>query len=238
MALAACAGFLFGSEGTSWDLVRLGEESNIPTWYSSGQLLLIALLLVPLAVRDVRLRAPRSWFFVLIPAFFALLSLDEAAMLHERLGDWVQAEAHVGEGLRTGPWMFVYGPLVGALLLAVVHAARPYLRERRGVLRLLGVGVVAFGVAAVGFEFAGNFVPEGSLAQKGLGFLEEVGEMAAATVLMWGALEVVRLEGVKVMLGTSRRPEWNGLPPHRRRAAPTNGVAVAGAAARPEVVSS
>jgi hypothetical protein len=235
MALAAGAGFVFGSHGGLWDLVRLGEESNVPTWYSSSQLLLIALLLAPLAVRDVRLRAPRTWPLVLVPAFFALLSLDEAAMLHERLGDWARQEAHVGEGLRTGPWMFVYGPLIGALLLAAFHAGWPYLRGRRRALRLLGVGVVAFGVVAVGFEFAGNFVAEGSLAQKGLGFLEEIGEMAAATLLAWGALEVVRLEGVAVSLGAPGRPEQGARPRAPRGAAYSDGVA--GAPAPPGAVA-
>ncbi|VAV92409.1 hypothetical protein MNBD_ACTINO02-1444, partial [hydrothermal vent metagenome] len=41
MAVLALAGFVSGAD---WQLVQLGEENNIPTWFSSVQLFAIALV--------------------------------------------------------------------------------------------------------------------------------------------------------------------------------------------------
>lgn len=195
MAALAVAAFLFGG-AKGWPFVDLGAESNLPAWFSSSQLLVVALGLGLLAARDVRLRRPQTWPVLLGPAFFLLLSLDEAAMLHERLGDWLEADTGAGAGLRTGPWMFVYAPLAGLALLATLRAYRPYWRGRRLLIGLALAGLAVYGFSAVGLEFAANFVAAGSMAQKGLGFFEEIGEMVGMTTLVWAVAVLLRNEGV------------------------------------------
>jgi hypothetical protein len=209
MLALAVAGFVVSAAAGEprWGLVRLGDESNLPTWFSSAQLLLVALGLGLLAARDVRRPLLRTAPLLLGPAFFLLLSLDEVAMLHERLGDWVKAETGAGDGLRTGPWMFVYAPLALLMLGAALRAYRPYWRGRRGVIILALAGVALYGAAAVGLEFAANFVVEGSLAQKGLGFAEEIGEMVGATTLLWAVAVLLRWEGVRIEPGIRRAPD-------------------------------
>ncbi|HLT47995.1 MAG TPA: hypothetical protein VK002_12250 [Rubricoccaceae bacterium] len=197
VAALAVIGFLVAGAGGA-DFVAVGEESNLPTWYTSSQLLLVALGLGLLAARDIRRDSLRTWPLLLGPAFFLLLSLDEAAMLHERLGDWFMAETSAGEGLRTGPWMFVYAPLAALVFGAAVRAYWPYWRGRRLLVGLVLAGVVVYGASAVGLEFVANFVGEGSLAQKGLGFAEELGEMVGVTTLLWGVAVLLRWEGVRV----------------------------------------
>lgn len=111
---AAFASFLFG-----WDfaLLKVGEENNIPTWFSASQLFVIGLVLAIIPYRDLSARRPKTYMLVVPAAFFFFLSLDEIAMIHERLGVWLQ-EYSVGVGLRTTPWMVIFVPLVGIAVIA------------------------------------------------------------------------------------------------------------------------
>ena len=203
IALAAGIAFLVGAE---WDLLKVGEESNLPTWYSSIQLFTIGLVLATIALRDIVPDRLETWPLMLVPLLFFLLSLDEVAMLHERIGNLIQAETGLGAGWRTGPWMFFFLPVVGLLALAAAFQFWPYLRGRRRAMTLFGVGMAVLVAAAVGLEFTANFVGEGSLAHKGLGFAEEYGEMVAATLMLWGAIVVVQAEGIRLELGKRRSP--------------------------------
>ena len=175
--------------GFHWQLFKVGEESNVPTWYSSVQLFTIALVFAPLVIRDGGVR-PLLWS---VPGLFLLLSLDEVAMLHERLGRWLAAVG-VGEGVRTGPWFFAWVPIVGIVALVALAAIHPYLRSRPRVAGLLLAAAAIYGGSAVGLEVVANLVPPGSLAEKGLGFAEEYGEMLGATLFLWAAVEVHRAE--------------------------------------------
>lgn len=202
IAVAAVGAFVVGGE---WDLLKVGEESNLPTWFSSIQLFVIGLVLATIALRDIERHRPETWTLAAVPLLFVLLSLDEVAMFHERIGNLIQAETGLGSGWRTGPWMFFFLPLIGLLAVVAAWQFWPYLRGRREAIRLFGVGLAALVFAAVGLEFTANFVAEGSLAHKGLGFAEEYGEMVAATLMLWGALVVVRSEGIRLESGTPRR---------------------------------
>ncbi len=122
-------------------------------------------------------------------------------MLHERLGDWLQAEAGVGEGLRTGPWVLVFVPLIGVLTAVAAVTFWPYLRDRRRAIGLIAAGFLIYGLAAVGIELAANLATEGSSIHKLLGFAEEIGEMVCANVILWAVILVVQAEGINVELG-------------------------------------
>lgn len=197
ITLAALLSFLLGAD---WYLLKLGEENNIPTWYSSSQLLLVALALSALAIRDTRATPFRSLALIAAPALFFVLSLDETAMIHERIGVWLQTVG-VGTDLRTTSWMFVFAPLVAVLGLISAWACWPYVRGRSKTLLLLAAGVALYGASAVGLEFVANFVGEGSLWQKGLGFAEEYGEMLAVTLLLWGCLDILRSQSIRIDFG-------------------------------------
>lgn len=201
IAALALTGFVLGWEST---FLKVGEESNLPTWYSTIQLALIALVLGLIVTRDLRVGNPSTWPLVLPPGLFALLSLDEAAMVHERLGDWLLATWGMGEGLRTGPWMFFYAPFIGILVLATARTLWPYIQGRWYVLVLLVLGLCWLGVSAVGLEVLANMTQEHSLAQKGLGFFEEIGELIGATLLLWGSVVLLDHEGIHLEWGTMR----------------------------------
>lgn len=194
-----------GVEGI--DFVRLGVEANLPSWYSASQLLLVAVAFGLAAGRAVQER--RAWLALAPAAFFVLLSLDEGAQLHERLGWWAEATFGVGSGLITGPWMFVAVPLYGVLALSVFRAVWPLVRGRTEVLALGTVGCALFVVAAAGIEGLGNLTaPDAFMVRRVLGVFEEVGEMIAATTLLWAGWALCRAEGVRIAFG----PEPGATP--------------------------
>lgn len=200
VALLALVSFAVDGD---WILLKVGEESNIPTWFSSVQLFMVAVVLLPIVLRDSERRKPSTWGLALVPGLFLFLSLDEAATIHERLGDWLQGESGIGSGLRSGPDMLVFVPLVAALVLVAGKVFWPYVRDRRRALGLIVAGFVLFGASAVGLEMVSNFVTDGSLIQKVLGFAEEVGEMIAVNLILWAALLIVQDEGIRLDLGRS-----------------------------------
>ena len=66
-------------------LFNVARENNIPTWYSSFQLLLCSILLATIAAFTVRRGHRYASHWAVLSAVFLLLSLDEVASLHERL---------------------------------------------------------------------------------------------------------------------------------------------------------
>ncbi|MEO0559710.1 MAG: hypothetical protein AAF170_16175 [Bacteroidota bacterium] len=185
------------------DLFRLGAESNLPTWYSTSQLLLIALVLGALAWRDVDPRNRRTWVLALPTLLFVLLSMDEGAMLHERLGFSLERAAGAEVGLRATPWMLLGVPLYAALAVASFKAAKRYLTDRPDVVRLLWIGGGLFAASAVGLELIGDtLLTHNAMGQRVIGVFEEVGEMAAATTLLWAALRLARWEGLGIQFNT------------------------------------
>lgn len=203
LVMAALAFFGF-AVNPDWDLLKVGEENNIPTWFSSVQLFTIGAVLSSIVVRDAFWGKVSTWSLAVVPGLFILLSLDEVAMIHERLGDWLKGSADVGTGLRTGPWVLIFVPFIGLLTVVAATIFWPYLRGRRDVVVLAFVGFAVFGLSAVGLELAGNFPADGSLLQKFFAFAEEIGEMLAANIILWSAVLVVQYEGIRIDFGAIR----------------------------------
>ena len=108
-------------------VIDLDAEGNLPTWFSSFQLSLIAISLWTLAARLRDSHRPSRRFLRTCGGFFLLLSIDESALLHERITeslgsryvDWVPAYLtnHVGETI-----------LCALVLAACAAAVFPHLR--------------------------------------------------------------------------------------------------------------
>ena len=64
----------------------VGEEANVPTWYSSSLLLLCSALLWIIACATKRAYDGRSRWWTALSVVFLLMSIDETATIHERIG--------------------------------------------------------------------------------------------------------------------------------------------------------
>src|SRR5919202_4963279 len=73
----------------------LDREENVPSWFSSALLLSAAALLalVALDARARRDRWGRHWGGLAL--VYTLLSLDETAEIHERVGSWLRAHLNL-----------------------------------------------------------------------------------------------------------------------------------------------
>jgi hypothetical protein len=183
---------------TAWKIVMklfdVNSEANVPTWFSSLLLSGDALLagLVAGLVRRAGGRDARHWAG--LAALLSLMSLDEAAALHERLR--IPAAALLGgpsSGLLHFAWV-----LPGALLALVVGTAfLGFVARLPGATRRLVVAAGAvYLTAAVGLESASGMVLEAQ-GDRAMYLLvsgaEEGLEMAGGVLLLYAFVRLLRL---------------------------------------------
>lgn len=186
-------------------LFALEHETNLPTWFSTIQLYMIGLLLAAFAVAMLRRRAPGAGWLLLWPAFFFFLSLDELAMLHERMPDAIRGAVFPV----TGAWMLVYAPVAGAAAAAMAYATRRFWLPYRDVTAMFAGGMLLYAIAAAGIEILVNFARGPSQLYVQI-FAEEIGEMLAATLLLWASHRLLARHGLRLGVVASAEPA--GVP--------------------------
>jgi cytochrome bd-type quinol oxidase subunit 2 len=175
-------------------LFDVNSEKNVPSWFSSMLLMGCALVSALLAALGRRGGGRDAGYWAALAAVFSLLSLDEAAALHERLGGPV-AEV-LGAGTR-GALHFAW-VVPGVILALVVGLA--FLRFVVGLppsTRRLVVGAAAlYLTGAVALEAVGGMVLEaqGHRAMYLLVTAAEEGlEMAGSVLFLYAVLRRLRL---------------------------------------------
>ncbi|MEZ4416353.1 MAG: hypothetical protein R3E10_11465 [Gemmatimonadota bacterium] len=134
-------------------LFGLDREANLPTWYSSTQLLLAGVCLLWAGTRANRTEGRPSRLLLLAGATFVFLSADEASSIHESityvLRRFDELPRFQGDH---GMWIPLYGMLGAVGLLA----GRPLLgwiaREHRRAGGYLLAGALSFCGGAVVLE--------------------------------------------------------------------------------------
>ncbi|MGE5502156.1 MAG: hypothetical protein ACM3W4_09540 [Ignavibacteriales bacterium] len=184
--LLGASGLLGYRLGLWFDLNR---EQSVGTWFSSAQLLVVALAFALAAPRS---SSPRPWFLWLMAAGFAFLSLDETISIHEAI---TAIARHRARWLPEfpgghGAWVAVYG-VIGAAGLAVTWRELLRLWSGYRVVAIVGaVGCAAYVSGAVAAEIAGYFglIHDGALQVA----LEEFLEMLGGSLILLAALELLR----------------------------------------------
>jgi hypothetical protein len=185
-----------------------GVEANLPTWYSSIQWALAGVVFAVYAA----VPAPdlKRGIRLCLPAVGAmLLSLDEAAGIHEWFGQ--RTDALLPDGTREGTllsvsgiWMLILIPLAVVAAIWVARLLGDHLRAAPSAASLLAVGAILFVLGAGVLEVLTNFADD-QPARFGVQILEEFAEMLAATTVVWGGLEMLRLSGVRISRESVRR---------------------------------
>jgi hypothetical protein len=99
-------------------LFALGQEANVPTWFTSATLLVASLLAgaVALIKRHDKERLARYW--ALLSVMLCLMSLDETAVIHEIFS---ARAAQVVFSVQGEPWFVYYAWIVpGAIVLGLM----------------------------------------------------------------------------------------------------------------------
>src|ERR1041384_4102766 len=176
------------------DVIDLDGEGNLPTWFSSFQLTLIAISFWSMATR-VRARARPSRRFLQACAWlFLLLSIDETAMFHERITaavgsryiDWLPAYliAHPGDAI-----------VCLAVVAACVRGAYSHLRgmwlssRRATLIGLVGCAIYWMGAAVletIGYQMLSAGVS--LLLYRVEVAFEEYFEMLGASLILYAVL--------------------------------------------------
>ena len=182
----------------------LDRESNVPTWASSSLLLLAAFELFAVSRTDLEHARRYRLRWVLLGVIFVLLSLDESARLHERLGDVLLGAAEDGTNpFLRNRWVLVYG----MVLVPVVALYLRFVLELPGKTSLLVfvAGIVYIG-GALGLELLesvaqGSGEREAGLVMFLLTTAQEAAEMFGVAVLIYAVGEY-RISGA----ATSNKP--------------------------------
>lgn len=163
-------------------LLDVTEEHNLPTWWSSVKLFTIGVVLALLIPR--LLAARRALIAVGFAALmFAFLSLDEFAEIHEYLGRRTRFDALPVSGL----WPIVFGALALACAAVLAVVGRPiWARDRVAAYCMVG-GLLVFAASAAGLDLIVNVGPSGSRLVQVVSFMEAMGEMIAASVMLFAA---------------------------------------------------
>jgi hypothetical protein len=195
MVFVIAPGLRWGSSITLW--FNLDDDSSIPSWFSSIQYVLLALLLA-VAPRQLRGRGRlRRGFLYGAAVLTTYLAIDEEFALHERITAAAH-RFHVGflESLSFGGhgvWIAVYAVVAIPLVLLSFRDLRvlvTWYRPEAWILAL-GAGLLVFG--EVGLEILSYVVfrkaADGTLYQLEV-VVEELSAMLGVSVLLYGALRL------------------------------------------------
>lgn len=139
----------------------MDAEANIPTWFSSAQLLALSALSLFCArcSQNNDLRA----FLVLTACCFLFFSVDEASKLHENLTLFFKkVSIHTMFPNAHGMWILVYPAILGVFLLFFWKGFLAFLEQKPG-RTLFILGACVFVAGGVGFEIVGYYIAEHEL---------------------------------------------------------------------------
>jgi len=166
-----------------FELFSLDREANVPSWFSSALLLsaagLVALVALDAAERRDRWR--RHWAGLVL--VYLVLSVDETAEFHERIGSWLRAQLDLGGPLRYAGIipMLAFAVLVTIAYARFVLALPPQTRSR------IVLAAVVFVAGAAGVEAL-------------TGWWSESGEHATTTLLISTVEENLELAGTVIFM--------------------------------------
>lgn len=180
----------------SWILQVLFDfdgEANIPTWFSSAQLFAIGLTFFFIGRSSPAMETRRRYFYTLLSLIFIALSLDETAMIHDRLNialtrfDFLWRFNNRDAGIWIPFYLF---PMVVFCLYFHRNFMDLFKTHRKEFLLISG-GMTLCLAGCIGLEIFGykyiQKVPQNIYFHLEL-CLEEFLEMFGATLILCGAL--------------------------------------------------
>jgi hypothetical protein len=147
-----------GPSGELHAVIDLDGEGNLPAWFSSFQLSLVAITFWFMAARARTTQRPSRRFLRACSGLFLLLSIDETAMIHERITAWL--------GSRYIDWVPAWicahpikSSICAIVVVACAAAAAPHVRafERANptAVRIAAVGLLVYVTGGAVLESAG-----------------------------------------------------------------------------------
>lgn len=109
-------------------LFYMYEEHNIPTWFSSITLFACSVLLVAITIAKKKILDPSYRYWLILCFVFLFLSIDEAAMIHEKIGHVTnRLLPHTLPSAWAIPYAFLAG-ILGVILVRLLLSIPPKYR--------------------------------------------------------------------------------------------------------------
>jgi hypothetical protein len=171
----------------------LDEEANFPAWYASSKFLLCAfmagILLIRTNYKD-RLFFPLSAFVCVM----VLLSMDEAAMVHERFAAVLEGVLLVDRTKTalpaTGLWVVMIGFPAAYIFYLCLKALRRSRHALSKVVPKMAIGFAVLLSGAIGAEVLTNFSGNISGTFSAQVLLEEFLELIGASILLSACIDM------------------------------------------------
>lgn len=196
--------------GSVYGLVQLFDfnlEQNIPTLYSSINLMFSAMLLTFVSLKHKATGQPWGLWSCL-SAIFVFLSLDEFFQFHEHLAEPVQNLLHISDAFYY-VWSLPYILFLGTLLLLYYKFLMRLPKKTRTLFVLAGI---LFVIGAVGLEMIGNLQAEAvqskaTLAHRMIVTGEEFLEMLGIVTFIYALFDyIVVMFGPLIVRITNETP--------------------------------
>ncbi len=135
---------------------NVAREQSVGTWFSVVQSAVTGLVLLAIYFMSAEQKRVLGW--LVLGCFFLYISVDDAAKIHERLGDLVQNESARSEGSLLGSvgeffpsyaWQWVFAPffiLMGSYILLFLWGQLPTSRMRFCILAAFSCWGIAVGI--------------------------------------------------------------------------------------------
>ncbi|MBW4459938.1 MAG: hypothetical protein KME47_06815 [Nodosilinea sp. WJT8-NPBG4] len=160
----------------------MGQESNLPTYISTLNLLLAGILCGIISFHESNLRNRVNWHWLGLSAGLMLMSVDEAAKIHEGIiGVFLEMSIGRGTGIFYYLWYLVYIPIVVAVGLLYI----PFLKRLplRYSSRFVLAALVFLG-GAVGMEMVESVLKYSGINTAISILFEETLEMLGIVILI------------------------------------------------------
>jgi len=182
--------------GTLIPLLDVVMEGNLPTWYASSTLLLCALLIAAIAAIKTRDGARYVSHWRALAVIFLYLSLDEAAIIHERTTTPLRELLNAGGvlyGFLFWSWVVLFGALTFIFVLAYLRFLAHLPPRTR--LRFLIAGTLyaggALGGDLVSGPYAVRYGPDDPTVAI-VSHVEELAEMLGVAIFVYALLSYIR----------------------------------------------
>jgi hypothetical protein len=156
----------------------IDAEATVPAWYSSILLFNVALCSVAI-YHQRRVASPDAkwpYHWLLFAAAYLFFSVDEAARIHEALGNRLNTK-----------WIFIYAPLAAAFYAYCAYYLVFVETDKRLCWWVLA-GMSVFGLGALGME-AWTYFFYSAATELTEVIIEESLEMAGTTLVLIGCLK-------------------------------------------------
>lgn len=189
-------------------LFGLGQEANVPTWFSSACLLIAAFLAAVIACVRHQCRDTLALQWALLSLLLCFMSLDETALIHETSAV-VAAQALLG--VKGEPWYVYYawippGVVIGGVIVWWFSTLwRSLASETRGgftrAVALYFGGVLGMEVAEAAFAGAfGLQEADASAIYTALWTTQELLEMAGVAVFILTLLDCLLVSQIRITM--------------------------------------